>query len=61
MLFQQIQWWLQNYVQDEEGQDLVEYSLLLLFIAIAAIAAVTLLGNNVTEIFNSIAGSLSGS
>lgn len=36
---------------DESGQDLVEYALLLVLIALVAIAAVELLGEEVTQIF----------
>lgn len=36
---------------DESGQDLVEYALLLVLIALVAIAAVELLGTEVSEIF----------
>lgn len=37
--------------KDESGQDLVEYALLLVFIALAAIAAVTALGDQVVSVF----------
>ncbi len=44
--------------QDESGQDLAEYTMLLVLIAIAAIAATTFLGNQVnagmTEAGNSL-------
>ena len=36
----------------EEGQTLVEYALLLLFVAIAAILAVGLLGESAKEFYN---------
>ena len=60
MIFQQLFVMLQNAVQNEEGQDLTEYALLLVFIAIAAVAAVTLLGNQVTTIFGNITTALGG-
>jgi len=60
MIFQQLSVMLQNAVQNEEGQDLTEYALLLVFIAIAAVAAVTLLGDQVTAIFNNITTALGG-
>jgi pilus assembly protein Flp/PilA len=44
----------------EEGQTLTEYGLLLFFIAVAAIAAVTALGVNVTAIFQNLANTLGG-
>lgn len=60
MIFQQLFVMLQGAVQNEEGQDLTEYALLLVFIAIAAVAAVTLLGNQVTTIFGNITTALGG-
>jgi Flp pilus assembly pilin Flp len=41
-------------LQEEEGQDLVEYSLLLAFIALAAIALLSAAGNSVKSIWTSI-------
>lgn len=52
---------LQNFearLRDDEGQGLAEYALILVFIAIVAIAALTLLGGNVSKILNSIATKL---
>ena len=43
---------------EEEGQGLTEYALILAFIAIVAIAALTLLGNNVSTKLSSVAGSV---
>jgi pilus assembly protein Flp/PilA len=43
---------------DEEGATAVEYGLMVALIAVAIIAAVTLLGGNLTTLFNSIAGKL---
>jgi pilus assembly protein Flp/PilA len=39
---------------EEDGQDLVEYSLLLAFIALAAIALLSAAGTSVTSIWTSI-------
>jgi len=44
--------------QEEEGQDLVEYSLLLAFIALAAIALLSAAGNSVKSIWTSINANL---
>jgi pilus assembly protein Flp/PilA len=44
--------------REEAGQTLVEYGLILALISIVAIAALTLIGGNVTAVFNSIAGEL---
>jgi pilus assembly protein Flp/PilA len=45
---------------DESGQDLAEYALLIALIAIVVIGAVTLLGGNISTVFNNIAGALTG-
>ncbi|HSF85262.1 MAG TPA: Flp family type IVb pilin [Acidimicrobiia bacterium] len=46
---------------EETGASLVEYALLLALIALVAIAAVQLVGSNVSEDFDSIAQSLDSS
>ena len=46
---------------EESGQDLLEYALLVALIAIVAIAAITLTGENVTAIFDEIAAQLGDS
>lgn len=46
--------------KDERGQDLAEYGLLSALIAIAAIAALTLLGQNVDGLFTTISTALTG-
>ena len=42
----------------EEGQDLLEYALLVALIALVAVAAITLTGTNVNAIFTNIAAAL---
>ena len=42
----------------EEGQDLLEYALLVALIALVATIAIQTTGTNVKEIFNQIAGKL---
>ncbi len=49
---------LKSLVRREEGQDLLEYALLIALIAIVAIAAVTAAGLKVNDVFASIAGSI---
>ena len=44
--------------QDEEGQGLVEYALIILLVAIVVIAALTAIGQNVNTTFSSIADAL---
>ena len=45
--------------QDEEGQDLTEYALLLVLIALAATAAMSSVGKAVSRVFTNASGSLS--
>jgi pilus assembly protein Flp/PilA len=44
------------FIQDEEGASAVEYGLLVGLIAVVIIAGVTLLGQNINNLFNNIAG-----
>jgi pilus assembly protein Flp/PilA len=48
----------QRALAEEDGQGLVEYALILALIAIVAIAALTLLGGNITSALSTIANSL---
>jgi pilus assembly protein Flp/PilA len=47
-----------RFVRDEEGATMVEYALMVALIAIVAIAAVTLIGTNVTTKFSEVATSV---
>jgi pilus assembly protein Flp/PilA len=49
---------LRTFVRNHEGQDLLEYALLVALIALVAVAAVTLTGANVNSIFEQIAEKL---
>jgi pilus assembly protein Flp/PilA len=42
----------------DEGQGLVEYALIIALVALAVIAALTLLGGGITTTFNNIVASL---
>ena len=44
--------------RDEEGQDLIEYALLVALISLIAVAGVTLAGQQVLAVFNSIGARL---
>ena len=46
--------------RNEEGQDLLEYALLVALIALVALAAVAAAGTSVSGIFTAIAGALGG-
>jgi pilus assembly protein Flp/PilA len=47
---------ISSLARDEEGAALVEYGLLVALIAAACVAAATLLGNNISLLFNNLAG-----
>jgi len=49
---------LANRAQEEAGQTLAEYAILLAFIALVALVVVALLGSNVSGLFNSVATAL---
>ena len=49
---------VKKFSNNEDGQDLLEYALLVALIAMIAIGAVQLAGESVNEIFTAIAGSL---
>ena len=51
---------VKSFASNDEGQDLLEYALLVALIALVAIAAVTAAGTSVSAIFTSIAGKLGG-
>jgi pilus assembly protein Flp/PilA len=43
---------IEKFLKDEAGQDLVEYALLLSLLAIAGVATVGTLGNSVNTVFS---------
>jgi pilus assembly protein Flp/PilA len=49
---------VRSLVRHDEGQDLLEYALLVALIALGAVIAVTAAGDNVETIFNNIAEAL---
>ena len=49
---------VQSFVRRDEGQDLLEYSLLVALIALVAVGAVTVAGGSVNGIFNNIVAAL---
>jgi pilus assembly protein Flp/PilA len=46
------------FVNDESGQDLIEYALIAGLIAVGAIAAMTLLSNNIGSSFNGVGNTI---
>ena len=52
---------VRKFIRDEEGQDLVEYALLLVFLALAAISILPTLGSSVNRVFSQSNSSLNAS
>ncbi len=50
---------IRNFARDEDGAALAEYGILIAFIAIAAIVAVTFFGDKIKQKFSDYANSLS--
>ena len=53
-------WWQYAQAKREAGQGMVEYALILVLVALAAIAALQLLGGSVTTVFTSANQRLGG-
>lgn len=51
---------LRQFLRDESGQDIVEYSLLLVLIGAAALFLLTTMGSSIQGIFSKIATRLQG-
>ncbi len=45
---------IMEFIKDEQGQDIVEYSLLLVLIGAAALFVLTAMGTSITSIFSKI-------
>ena len=50
---------IREFIKDEQGQDIVEYSLLLVLIGAAAVFVLTTMGRSITSIFSKINTKLS--
>ena len=50
--------YLKNFINDEEGQDLVEYALLLGFVAVACVITLTTLGGKISTYFTTVTSKL---
>jgi Flp pilus assembly pilin Flp len=55
-----VQTGIQSLVRKDEGQDLLEYALLVALIALGAVLAVTAAGQKVSAVFNAIAKAIPG-
>lgn len=63
MLQQYVEYFMARFgldTREEEGQGLVEYALIIVLISIAAIVAMQTLAGGISNVFNSIAGTLNG-
>lgn len=49
---------IKQFLKDESGQDIVEYSLLLVLIGAVAVLILTGMGTSISNIFNKITNSL---
>jgi pilus assembly protein Flp/PilA len=49
---------LRMFARDEEGQDLLEYALLVALIALVCVTAIGLAGGKVQTVFNQIANAI---
>jgi Flp pilus assembly pilin Flp len=52
---------IKRFVREEEGQDLIEYAFLAVFIALVVTAALTVLGTSLNTAFSNIEDQVSGS
>lgn len=50
--------WLKSFVKDDEGVTAIEYGLIAALIAVVIIIAVTLVGTELNNTFNTISGAL---
>lgn len=51
---------MKSYLRNEKGQGMVEYALIIAFVAIVVIGAVTLFGTQIQTIFTNITSGLGG-
>lgn len=51
---------IRNLFVREDGQDLIEYALLVAFIALVAVIGVTTAGESIMDLLNNVAGELDG-
>jgi pilus assembly protein Flp/PilA len=52
--------YLSTLIKTQKGQDLAEYALLIGLIALVVVAAVTVLGAGISNVFNTIATTVQG-
>ena len=57
-LVELIQRWAARLVDNERGQSMIEYALILVLIAVVVIVVLILLGNQVANVFCNISGAM---
>ena len=50
--------WIRQFLRDEDGQDVVEYGLLIATIAIVVLVGISFFGNNISSWFETLADNL---
>lgn len=60
VIMRRLKGFIKSFTAREEGQTLTEYGLILFFIAVVAVAAVTLLGGRVSTMFDEIRTAIGG-
>jgi pilus assembly protein Flp/PilA len=56
-----LRWMVQNWLRSEEGQDLVEYALVVALVAFGATTALKTLGTGLNHAFSQISSTLNSS
>ncbi len=51
--------WVRQLWQDEQGQDIAEYAVMLAVVLVIVIGTVRLIGSNANNVFSSVASSIS--
>jgi len=49
-----------RFIKDEDGATAIEYGLIAALVSVAAIGALTAMGNSLNTLFNSVSSALSG-
>ena len=52
---------IQRFIREEDGQDLIEYAFLVVFIALALIALVTATGTGIQQVFSQVNSGIASS
>jgi len=53
--------WLKNWLEREEGQDLIEYSLIIVLIVIVGMVGMSLVGPYIANAWTAVSSGLAGS